>query len=277
MKRTLLMVGGFVCLAQGLFAQNAAGQTDKLSIPFRDPNRPGIVRVGILHGSLTVRAHAGKDVTVETEVRPAEKEKELSVPDSARGLRRLNTTGSSITLEEENNVVTVSVGHRNRGDNLIVSVPAKTSLKLSVTNGKMLTVEGVDGEMELNATNGGITLTDVSGSIVAHSMNGKILAKLKRVDEGKPMSFSAYNSNIDVTLPAVTKANLKMQTQNGEVFTDFDVNLQPNTVTRDDKDGNREGRRRVRYESISTGTINGGGPEFSFKNFNGNIYIRKGQ
>lgn len=274
MKRTLLMVGGFVCLAQGLFAQ-----ADKLSIPFRDPNRPGIVRVGILHGSLTVRAHAGKDVTVETEARPAEKEKEkeLSVPDSARGLRRLNTTGSSITLEEENNVVTVSVGHRNRGDNLIVSVPAKTSLKLSVTNGKMLTVEGVDGEMELNATNGGITLTDVSGSIVAHSMNGKILAKLKRVDDGKPMSFSAYNSHIDVTLPAATKANLKMQTQNGEVFTDFDVNLQPNTVTKDEKEGNREGKRRVRYESISTGTINGGGPEYSFKNFNGNIYIRKGQ
>lgn len=275
MNRTLMILSGAVCLlTQGLLAQG-----DKLSIPFRDPNRPGIVRVGILHGSLTVKAHAGKDVMVETEIKPndKDKDKEQSVPDSARGLRRLNTTGSSITLEEENNVVTVSVGHRNRGDNLIVSVPAKTSLKLSVTNGKMLTVEGVDGEMELNATNGGITLTDVSGSIVAHSMNGKIIAKLKRVDDGKPMSFSAYNSQIDVTLPATTKANLKMQTQNGEVFTDFDVNIQPNTVMKDDKDGAREGKRRVRYESISTGTINGGGPEFSFKNFNGNIYIRKGQ
>ncbi len=273
MKRTLLMLGGIVCLAA-----MALAQSDKLSISFRDPSRPGMVKVGILHGSLTVKAHAGKDVVVETEAKQPEREREASVPESARGLRRLNTTGSSVTLEEENNIVTVSVGHRNRGDNVVVLVPAKTSLKLNVTNGRMLTVEGVDGEMELTATNGSITLTDVSGSVVAHSMNGKILAKFKRLDEGKPMSFSAFNSTIDVTLPPTVKANLKMQTQNGEVFTDFDVQIQPNSVTtKDDREGRSEGRRRVRYESVSMGTINGGGPEFQFKNFNGNIYIRKGQ
>jgi hypothetical protein len=229
----------------------------------------------MLHGSLTVKGYTGKEVTVETESRAEDKER--SVPESARGLRRLNAGGSSLTLEEENNVVTVSSGWRNRGENLVVMVPVKTMLKLSLTNGKLLSVENVDGELELNATNGSITLTDVSGSVVAHAMNGKILAKLKRVDEGKPMSFSSYNSNIDVTLPPTVKANLKMQTQNGEVFTDFDVQMLPNSVTRDDKEAaGKDGRRRVRYESISSGTINGGGPEFTFKNFNGNIYIRKG-
>lgn len=277
MRRNVWIMGALACLLPAAFAPHLYGQSEKLSIALRDPNRPATVRVGLLSGSLTVKAHAGKDVVVEAEAKASDKEREASVPESARGLRRLNTSGSSITLEEENNVVTIFVGMRRRGEDLLVLVPLKSSLKLSLTNGKMLTVEGVEGEMELSATNGSITLNDVAGSVVAHAMNGKIVAKLKRVDEGKPMSFSAYNSHIDVTLPAATKANLKMQTQNGEVFSDFDVQLQPNAITREDKDSAREGKRRVRYESISTGTINGGGPEYSFKNFNGNIYIRKAQ
>jgi hypothetical protein len=179
-------------------------------------------------------------------------------------------------MEEENNVITISTGWSGRRESFLVMVPVKTALKLQTTNGRQITVEGVEGEMELSAGNGDISLTDISGSIVAHSMNGRITAKLKRVDEGKPMSFSAYNGRIDVTLPAATKANLKMQTKNGEVYSDFDVQMQPEAVVRDESGAKSDGRRRVRYESISVGKINGGGPDFTFKNYNGSIYIRKG-
>ncbi len=273
MKFMVRVALGTAWLAAGLWAQ---GDADRLLINFRDPSRPGTVKVSILQGSISVKTHAGKEVFVEMAANPSQ-EREREVPESARGLRRLNSSGSSLTVEEENNVVTVSTGWRNRAGNLVVTVPVKTSLKLNTTNGKTIQVEGVDGEMELNATNGNIQLTDVSGSAVAHSMNGKITAKFKRVDEGKPMSFSSYNGTVDVTLPAGTKANLKMQTQNGEVYTDFDVQMQPNQVKREELagDGDRPGRKRIRHESMSVGAINGGGPDFTFKNYNGSIYIRK--
>jgi hypothetical protein len=273
MKKMLLLL--LSIWGSSLMAQTATGE--KLSIAFRDPARPGMVKMNILHGSIAVKAHSGKDVLVETTPR-TEKETERDGPESAKGLRRLNSTGSSITLEEENNIVTVSLGWRARGENITILVPAKTSLKLSVTNGKMLTVEGVEGEMELNCTNGGIQLTDVSGSVVAHALNGKILAKFKTVDSTKPMSFSSMNGTIDVTLPTSIKANLKMQTNNGDVFTDFDVQMQPNStkVEKTDAKSGERGRNRVRMESQTIGSINGGGPDYSFKNFNGNIYIRKG-
>ena len=270
MKLHLLLLA-----ASTLLAQSTGG--DKLSIAFRDPARPGMVKMNVLFGSITVKAHAGKDVQVETSPR-ADKEIERDVPESAKGLRRLNATGSSVTLEEENNVVTISLGWRARGENLTVLVPAKTSLKLSSTNGKWIAVEGVEGELELNATNGAIQLTDVSGSVIAHSLNGKVTAKFKQVDPTKPMSFSSMNGTIDITLPASTKANLKMQTNNGDVFTDFDVQMQPN-ATKLEKSEPKPGERarsRVRMESTTIGAINGGGPDYSFKNFNGNIYIRKG-
>ncbi len=270
MKHLLI---GLVIWTAALSAQSS----EKMSIAFRDPSRPGTLKMSLLYGSIHVKVHAGKDVVVESETRP-DKDRERDVPDSARGLKRINSTGSQITLEEENNVVTVSMGWRNRAENVVVLVPAKTSLKLSSTNGKSIVVEGVDGEMELSSTNGAIEMKDVSGSVVAHALNGKILANFKRVDADKPMSFSSMNGTIDVTLPAALKANIKMQTGNGEVFTDFDVQMKPSAVKVEKSEATpgERSRNRVRMESLSTGTVNGGGPDYSFKNFNGNIYIRKG-
>ncbi len=255
----------------------SAQSTDKMSIAFRDPSRPGTVKMNVLYGSIVVRTHAGKDVVVDTDSKP-DKEPQRDVPESARGLKRLNATGPSITLEEDNNVVTVSMGWRARSETVTILVPVKSSLKLSSTGGKSILVEGVDGEMELNSTNGSIEMKDVSGSVVAHALIGKILANFKRVDADKPMSFSSMNGTIDVTLPATLKANIKMQTGNGEVFTDFDVQMKPNAVQvekSEPKTGDRA-RNRVWIKSTSTGSVNGGGPDYSFKNFNGNIYIRKG-
>ncbi len=271
MKKALLTL-----LIWGATLESQPANGDKLSIAFRDPARPGTVKMNILYGSISVKAHEGKDVVVETDNK-GEKDRERDVPESARGLRRLNATSSSVTMEEENNVVTISMGWKSRSENVTILVPAKTSLKLSATNGRMMTVEGVEGEMELNSTNGNIQLNDVSGSVVAYSLNGKVVAKFKKVDPDKPMSFSSMNGTIDVTLPAATKANLKLQTNNGDVFSDFEVQMQPN-ATKLEKSEVKPGEKsksRIRMESLSVGAINGGGPDYSFKNFNGNIYIRK--
>jgi len=271
MKNLLLVLS--IC-GLSLLAQSTG---EKLSIAFRDPSRPGTLKMSVLYGSISVKTHAGKDVIVESTPR-SDKDTERDIPESAKGLKRLNSTGSSITLEEENNIVTVSLGWKARGENVTILVPVKTSLKLSATNGKMISVEGVEGEMELNATNGGIQLTDISGSVIAHSLNGKLIAKFKSVDASKPMSFSTMNGAIDITLPSSTKANLKMQTNNGDVFTDFDVQMQPNAtkVEKTEAKPDSRNRSRVRMESTKVGAINGGGSDFNFKSFNGNIYIRKG-
>ncbi len=63
--------------------------------------------------------------------------------------------------------------------------------------------------------------------MVAHSTNGKIVASLSRLAAGKSMSFSTFNGDIDVTLPADSKATLKARADNGDIFTDFDVKLEP--------------------------------------------------
>jgi DUF4097 and DUF4098 domain-containing protein YvlB len=90
------------------------------------------------------------------------------------------------------------------------------------------------------------------------------------------MSFSTMNGDIEVTLPGDTKTTVKMETQNGSIYSDFEIllNAGPHQPTVEDgrKDG---GKYRVVIEKARVGTINGGGPEFQFKTVNGNIQIQK--
>jgi len=138
-----------------------------------------------------------------------------------------------------------------------------------------MTIEGVDGEIEASNDNGSVSLTDVSGSVVAHSLNGKVIAVLKRVTPQKSMSFVSMNGNVDVTLPPDTKANLKLRTDNGDVWTDFDVQLKGGSQPVVEDSRKNGGRYRIEVDRSFSGAINGGGPDFELRTMNGNVYIRK--
>ena len=163
-------------------------------------------------------------------------------------------------------------------DNGTVSgVPTHASLKLSTVNDGEITVTGVDGELDVNNVNGPVTLNNVSGSAMAHALNGKVLATFARVNE-EPMAFSSLNGDIDVTLPGNVKANVTIKSDRGDVFSDFDVQLQasaPQQIVEDGRGHGHGGKYRVRIDKTVHGTINGGGPEYQFTNFQGGIYIRK--
>ena len=90
-----------------------------------------------------------------------------------------------------------------------------------------------------------------------------------------PMSFSTLNGEIDVTLPTNINATIKMKTDNGEIYSDFEIELQA-AGGQEIVDESRGDRNRIRIDKTITGNINGGGPEFQLTTFNGNIYIRKG-
>jgi DUF4097 and DUF4098 domain-containing protein YvlB len=90
------------------------------------------------------------------------------------------------------------------------------------------------------------------------------------------MSFSSLNGKVDVTIPADTKASLRLKTTNGAVYTDFDVKTEVDTSKPLIEDGRGQGGRyRIRMDRGVSGSINGGGPEYTFTTMNGTILIHK--
>jgi hypothetical protein len=323
MKRT-----GFVTASVGMLLLTAVAvgeaqsdsNSNRLTVPFSDPSRPGTVNVSLFQGGITVRASTGRDVIVtSTDGRVSNSRDQPS--GKGAGLRRLSQP-AGLAVTEENNVMTISSGRLMGGSDVDVQVPAKTNLKLSTVNGDQIVVERIEGDIEVTAVNGSIMLTDVAGAAVVHSTNGEVKVTLRQVTPQKPMSFTSFNGDVDVTLPPNTKANLKMRTDHGEVLTDFDVQIQqrpavstsspgagfvppplpplapvpplPPGASAGDRERQarererqiRERERQIRDQKSGTrieldssiyGSVNGGGPEFELRTFNGNIYLRKGK
>jgi len=250
--------------------------TQRVTVPFRNPSQPRKLVVETMSGSVTVRGYSGQEVTVESTgggLRgPGVKE-----PEPPAGMHRIGGNNSNLEITEDNNTVRISGGHFPFGHtDLTIQVPSQTSVSVKTFTGAGITIENISGEIEANNMNGPVNITNASGSVVAHSMNGKVVVSLNSVTPDKPMSFSTMNGQIDVTLPASIKANVKLKTNHGDIFTDFDIKLdataQPPQVDDNRKNG---GRYRVRFDRGTNGTINGGGPEMQFTTFNGNILIHK--
>ena len=145
---------------------------------------------------------------------------------------------------------------------LVIQVPTGSNLELSSTNDGETVVENVSGEMEVSNINDSITLRNVSGNVVAHTVNGDITVGLLRVAPDKPMSFSTMNGDVDVTLPADARANLKLKS-----------NQAPQKSEEASK--SEKGKYRISFDKYIIGALNGGGPEYVLNTFNGDIYIRK--
>ena len=259
-------IGCALAAAMPMVAQSG----DRVSVQLSDPARPAVVKASLIAGSINVKAHEGKDVIVEARARTRESSS------SEGGMRRIPITSTGLSVEEENNQVRIGTDSYQRPIDLTISVPTRTSLILRTVNDGNIVVTGVDGEIDVDDINGSVTLTNISGSAIAHALNGRVHVTFNRLNPQKAMSFSSMNGDIDVTFPPDLKANLTLRSDQGEVYSDFDVQVQakaPQPQTEDTR--SQGGKYRYKVDKTVRATVNGGGQEIQFKNFNGNIYIRK--
>jgi hypothetical protein len=257
----------------GLFCVVAIAQ-DRVSVPFSDASRPRKVVASATSGCFAVEGYDGKEVTIESRPRANSERRQRHVPRGAEGLTRIDQN-PGFSAEEENNTIRIH-GSNTQTQDILLHVPNGTALQLHCTNDGDLRVDRFSGELDLQNINGSVTAANVSGSVIAHSLNGNVTVSVDRVTPEKPMSFSSLNGNIDVTLPPDTRGTVRMRTDNGEIYGDFEMKLTPGASKPEVEDRRTKGGRyRVKVDSTVTGTINGGGPDLSFKTFNGNIYLRK--
>jgi hypothetical protein len=197
----------------------AADERTPVVVKFSDPARPGTLKAELPWSNLKIRGTDAPDVQILSTV--ASKEKAAKSPN---GLRRLDDE-TSFTAVEKDNVITLSLsGATNwnaHGAKFEVQVPRNTALVLRSGAGGDVTVENVDGDIDINTMNGEVRLRDIAGSAVVNSMSGEINAAYRTAPQ-KPVSLSSMNGEVSLRLPADTKANVRLRTHNGAVYTDFD-------------------------------------------------------
>lgn len=248
---------------------------EQLIVPLSDPNKPGSLRVNLINGSIKVIGYAGKEVIIDAVAEAYNGKKTENKNDElATGMKKISSNGGiEVTAEEHNNSIKVTSHFMKRAMDLNIKVPQQFTLKVSTINNGDIVIENVDGELEITNVNGAIKLNNVSGSAVATTVNGGVKATFKSVNAGAPMAFTSLNGNVDVTFPSSAKFDVKLKSDRGEIYSDFDVDVnktQPkaNRVSKD-------GMYKVSVDDWVQGKVNGGGSEVMMKNMHGNIYIRK--
>ncbi len=136
-----------------------------------------------------------------------------------------------------------------------LTVPRSMNLDISNTNGG-ISVSDVSGRLELDTTNGKIETARCAGSLDASTTNGGISAELTQVTRGADITASTTNGRITIAVPKNFAGEVDAGTTNGAITTDLPV------TTR------HIGDNRLR------GTINGGGTPMKLRTTNGAIQIK---
>lgn len=250
---------------------------EKLVVPLSNPDSRGKLEVGQVRGDIKIETYDGKEVIiVATATGDRDDDCNGCNDESDRrsapaGMKRIASSSVEFSASENNNRVKIETNSWKKGIDLDIKIPANFDLKVSTVHGK-IDVKGIDGQMEVSTVHGPLTFMDVSGSIVCNTVHGDVIVNFIKVTANEPMSFVTLHGNVDVSLPSNVKATTKMKSDRGEIFTDFDMaveNSKPETKSAD------KGGYKVSINAWVYGEINGGGPEYTMKNMNGDIIIRK--
>lgn len=255
----------------GVWAQEGDMLSEEIVIPLTEPGQIGTLEVDQIYGGTKVIGYDGQEVIVI-----AKQKKMKAKISQSGGLRRIQNNSMALEAEESDNYVRVEAQNHSRGGkhnmNLEIRVPRNFNLKLSTINDGDIWVENVQGEMEVSNVNNDVTLNLVSGSAVVDTVNGEIKASFNEVTPGSQMIFTSFNKNVDVSLPADVRADFKMRTVSGEIFTGFDIDF--DTTAPIIEKANSKRSYKVKLEKWISGQANGGGTEIVLKSHSGDLILR---
>ena len=270
-SKKICFIVALVLFTISVTAQNT--QKETLTVPLSNPNSPGTLVLKLIYGSIKVTGYDGNEVIVTAAVGQQRHKINHRTNQTKNGLKKIANNSMEFSVEENNNIVQINTHHNhNSVISYEVKVPKNFSLKLRTINNGNIFVAHVNGELEVSNTNGKVTLLDIGGSLIVDALNDDIKVTFTKVTENASMAFSNLNGDIDVTFPKNLKANIKAKSDRGEIFTDFDMAVNPTKpkVTKN----NSSNTYKVKLEQWVTGLINGGGSEMTFKTMNGDIIIR---
>lgn len=218
MQKLIFLLCALV-ITSSVFAQDKKSYKTK----FNGANKRVVIDIDAKQ--LDIEGYNGDEIIIEATDVP-------QVPKEADGLRPLSAGGVDNT--------TIGLSVYPNGDDLKINVvmKGKASYKIKMPRELALVVKkrnscscnevgmsilGMEGSIEVNTNYEDITLTNVSGPIVANSSQGKIKVIFDDKMPNKPSSIVSHSDNIDITISEKAKVLFSISTSDGNMFTDLDL------------------------------------------------------
>ena len=258
-----------VMLVALLSAASAAGQEQPqiINIPLSMPGEPMTLDISIQSARIEVIGEDREDAEFAFSV---EKGSRKIVTPS--GTQSITGGGYSLDVDEEDNHISVDTDWRANKVSIVARIPRRADIELSTIDEGEIIVSNIEGSLELENINGPITATGIVGSVIAESIDETIDISFASIDGDNAMTLISVNGDISLGLPASAGAQLHIDSAEGEIYSDFEVEVQPSKPIierRDDRGG-----VEVRVESVIVANVNGGGPVIKLKTLYGDINIR---
>lgn len=136
----------------------------------------------------------------------------------------------------------------------VVALPAGVRVDARTTNGRV-TIADASAEVIAHTVNGSVTVGASSGPVRAKSVNGSVRARLESLLATGGVELHTVNGSVAALLPSGANADVRLETTNGKVSSDFALTLQQGD------------RRSLR------GTLGSGGQRVSLETVNGSATI----
>jgi DUF4097 and DUF4098 domain-containing protein YvlB len=255
---------GLLMLATPLMAQ----QPQVINVPLSRPGDPVFLEIGIQSAHIEVIGEDRDDA--EFEIIVADGDRRIVTPS---GTQPLKGGGYSLEVEEDDNEIHLDMDWRVTKVSVVARIPKRADVELQTINDGEIIVSNLIGNLELYNTNGPITARNVSGSVIAESVNDTIDIAFDSFSDDGASSMESINGDLILALPAGVGVTTQLDTSRGEIYSDFEVEVRPveQVIERDDT---RNGVS-IQIESVIVADINGGGHVVRMKSLHGDLNIRK--
>jgi DUF4097 and DUF4098 domain-containing protein YvlB len=227
------------------------------------------IEISQLTGHIKIIGQSGSSLVIKAEGLE-------EMPERAKGLKPLSgggvdNTNVGLNITEAGGVIEITGTTKQSGEtDYVFTVPNNIAVSVDYSSpftSDDVEVENFGGEFEMKGMNDGVKLNGVTGPVFLDLINGDIEIVFTSVNQNSPMSIKSINGEVDVTIPAATKANFELSSLHGDIFTDLDIVLE--------KEKDKGDLSYFGGSSDVEGKLNGGGVKMNISSINGNIYLRK--
>lgn len=214
---------------------------------------------------ISFEGYDGNEIIISTQDRSS------SSSERAEGLKLINglglddNTGIGLSVNKSDGMTQVDEISKRSSKRYVVKVPKNVVIAYehSTPHGSKVVFSDINSEIEVKTNHSSVKLENVTGPMTISTVHGKIEANFSSLNQSDPVSIASSHGLVDVTLPANSKADVKMQSGWGEMYSDFDIDI-------------NKGSNMKSYSSNEVrGTINGGGVNLSLSSSHGNVYLRQ--